>query len=128
MCKKREVSCTILASLLQERGHFQCTFSAQNVQELARYFSLGLTLEALTRYSKNAGRIMRIKITRDSTFCFVQQCIFESNILSYYVNWFNWLSMAHCHKERNILLQIQVVWSNYDCDSSDMYICWLYLH
>ena len=41
----REVSCTIhasLASLLQERGHFQCTFSSQNVQELARYFSLDI--------------------------------------------------------------------------------------
>ena len=40
LCKKCEVSCTILASLarlLQERGHIQCTFSAQNVQELARY-------------------------------------------------------------------------------------------
>ena len=33
-----------LASFLQERGHFQCTLCAQNVQELARYFSLGVSI------------------------------------------------------------------------------------
>ena len=30
-----------IAQFLQEKGHIQCMFSAQNVQVLARYFSLG---------------------------------------------------------------------------------------